>query len=168
MRQHHQIELEIVADLCERRVLEDLLEDHDLAGRREIEAAEEVVRQPRAGEGTPWDPLDRDGRPLVPVPTPEWKRPEIIWVRDWRLDRWRKHRRRRGPGPPWRPFGAGPRPPPRIEGSAGSGDSESAWTTLTDGAAGAVVSTSTEPESGSARYTWARRAAPSGCSRRMS
>jgi dTDP-L-rhamnose 4-epimerase len=44
------------------------------------ETAEEVVRQPRAGEGTPWDPLDRDGRPLVPVPTPEWKRPSLASV----------------------------------------------------------------------------------------
>jgi len=44
------------------------------------ETAEEVVRQPRAGESTPWDPLDRHGRPLVPVPTPEWKRPSLASV----------------------------------------------------------------------------------------
>ncbi len=44
------------------------------------EAAEEVVRQPRTGESAPWDPLDRQGRPLVPVPTPEWKRPALASV----------------------------------------------------------------------------------------
>jgi dTDP-L-rhamnose 4-epimerase len=44
------------------------------------EAAEEVVRQPRAGENAPWDPLDRQGRPLVPAPTPEWKRPTLASV----------------------------------------------------------------------------------------
>ena len=45
------------------------------------ETAEEVVRQPpRAGQGAPWDPLDRQGRPLVPAPTPEWKRPTLASV----------------------------------------------------------------------------------------
>jgi dTDP-L-rhamnose 4-epimerase len=44
------------------------------------ETAEEVARQPRAGESTPWDPLDRQGRPLVPVPTPERKRPSLASV----------------------------------------------------------------------------------------
>jgi dTDP-L-rhamnose 4-epimerase len=44
------------------------------------EPAEEVVRQPRAGENAPWDPLDKHGRPLVPVPTPEWKRPTLASV----------------------------------------------------------------------------------------
>ena len=28
----------------------------------------------------PWDPLDARGRPLVPVPTPEWKRPSLASV----------------------------------------------------------------------------------------
>lgn len=41
---------------------------------------EEVVRQPRSGVGAPWDPLDEDGRPLVPMPTPEWKRPALASV----------------------------------------------------------------------------------------
>ena len=27
-----------------------------------------------------WDPVDRQGRPLVPVPTPEWKRPNLASV----------------------------------------------------------------------------------------
>jgi dTDP-L-rhamnose 4-epimerase len=44
------------------------------------ETVEEVVRQPRAGDDAPWDPLDRHGRPLVPVPTPEWKRPTLASV----------------------------------------------------------------------------------------
>lgn len=41
---------------------------------------EAVVRQPRSGPDAPWDPLDEDGRPLVPVPTPEWKRPALASV----------------------------------------------------------------------------------------
>jgi dTDP-L-rhamnose 4-epimerase len=42
--------------------------------------AEDVVRVPRARPDDPWDPLDRQGRPLVPVPTPEWKRPTLASV----------------------------------------------------------------------------------------
>ena len=41
---------------------------------------EEVLRTPRAGPNSPWDPLDRNGRPLIPVPTPEWKRPTLASV----------------------------------------------------------------------------------------
>ncbi|KMO39562.1 dehydratase [Methylobacterium tarhaniae] len=41
---------------------------------------EEVLRQPRSGPDAPWDPLDEEGRPLVPVPTPEWKRPALASV----------------------------------------------------------------------------------------
>jgi dTDP-L-rhamnose 4-epimerase len=41
---------------------------------------EDVVRTPRAGPDDPWDPLDSQGRPLVPVPTPEWKRPTLASV----------------------------------------------------------------------------------------
>jgi dTDP-L-rhamnose 4-epimerase len=41
---------------------------------------EDAVRQPRAGSEGPWDPLDRQGRPLVPAPTPEWKRPTLASV----------------------------------------------------------------------------------------
>ncbi len=37
---------------------------------------EEVARQPRA----PWDPIDAEGRALVPVPTPESKRPALASV----------------------------------------------------------------------------------------
>jgi dTDP-L-rhamnose 4-epimerase len=40
---------------------------------------EAVVRRPR-GTGEPWDPLDSQGRPLVPVPTPEGKRPALASV----------------------------------------------------------------------------------------
>ncbi len=40
---------------------------------------EDAVRGARmAGEG--WDPVDAAGRPLVPVPTPEWKRPSLVSV----------------------------------------------------------------------------------------
>jgi dTDP-L-rhamnose 4-epimerase len=40
---------------------------------------EEVTRKPRAA-GEPWDPLDPEGRPLRPVPTPEGKRPALASV----------------------------------------------------------------------------------------
>ena len=37
---------------------------------------EDVVRAGRASNGS-WDPLDDHGRPLIPYPTPEWKRPGL-------------------------------------------------------------------------------------------
>jgi len=40
---------------------------------------EAVTRKPR-GPGEPWDPLDAKGQPLVPVPTPETKRPALASV----------------------------------------------------------------------------------------
>jgi dTDP-L-rhamnose 4-epimerase len=41
---------------------------------------EDAVRTPRIdGSGT-WDPVDAKGRPLIPVPTPEWKRPTLASV----------------------------------------------------------------------------------------
>ena len=40
---------------------------------------QDVLRAPR-GPGGSWDPLDASGRPLVPVPTPEWKRPTLASV----------------------------------------------------------------------------------------
>jgi dTDP-L-rhamnose 4-epimerase len=39
--------------------------DGDLVG--------DVVRQPRSSDEASWDPLDNEGRPLNPAPTPEWK-----------------------------------------------------------------------------------------------
>ena len=41
---------------------------------------EDAVRLPRIGTETSWDPLDAQGRPLLPVPTPEWKRPALASV----------------------------------------------------------------------------------------
>jgi len=41
---------------------------------------EDAVRKPRTGDGDPWDPVDDKGRSLVPVPTPEWKRPTLASV----------------------------------------------------------------------------------------
>jgi dTDP-L-rhamnose 4-epimerase len=41
---------------------------------------EDVVRVPRTRPDDPWDPLDAQGRPLLPVPTPEWKRPTLASV----------------------------------------------------------------------------------------
>jgi dTDP-L-rhamnose 4-epimerase len=37
---------------------------------------EDVVRAARSANGS-WDPLDDRGRPLIPEPTPEWKRPGL-------------------------------------------------------------------------------------------
>ena len=42
-------------------------------------AMESVLRKPRK-PGDPWDPVDEAGRPLVPAPTPEWKRPTLASV----------------------------------------------------------------------------------------
>jgi dTDP-L-rhamnose 4-epimerase len=41
---------------------------------------EDVVRKARTGPDEPWDPLGPDGSPLVPVATPEWKRPTLASV----------------------------------------------------------------------------------------
>ncbi|MGI4880754.1 MAG: NAD-dependent epimerase/dehydratase family protein [Janthinobacterium lividum] len=41
---------------------------------------EDVVRLPRTGGEASWDPLDARGRPLTPVATPEWKRPNLASV----------------------------------------------------------------------------------------
>jgi dTDP-L-rhamnose 4-epimerase len=40
---------------------------------------QDVVRLPRMGAAG-WDPVDRQGRPLVPAPTPEWKQPALASV----------------------------------------------------------------------------------------
>jgi len=48
----------------------------DLDGR----VREDVVRAPRSGKGDSWDPVDSQGRALVPEPTPEWKRPALASV----------------------------------------------------------------------------------------
>jgi dTDP-L-rhamnose 4-epimerase len=47
------------------------------AGGRLVETA---VRTPRKSYDASWDPLDEEGRPLTPVPTPEWKRPSLASV----------------------------------------------------------------------------------------
>ncbi len=44
------------------------------------EPVEEAVRLPRVGANTSWDPVDAQGRPLTPVPTPEWKRPNLASI----------------------------------------------------------------------------------------
>jgi dTDP-L-rhamnose 4-epimerase len=41
---------------------------------------EDAVRLPRREDDSSWDPLDARGRPLVPAPTPEWKRPALASV----------------------------------------------------------------------------------------
>ncbi len=41
---------------------------------------EEAKRAPRSGEEQSWDPLDARGRPLTPVATPEWKRPDLASI----------------------------------------------------------------------------------------
>jgi dTDP-L-rhamnose 4-epimerase len=42
------------------------------------ELVEDAIRQPNAG--APWDPPDQKGRPMIPVPTPESKRPTLASV----------------------------------------------------------------------------------------
>ena len=44
------------------------------------EAIEDAVRLPRVGTEASWDPVDAKGRPLTPVATPEWKRPNLASV----------------------------------------------------------------------------------------
>ena len=44
------------------------------------DVVEDAIRLPRVGKNLGWDPLDAAGRPLTPVPTPEWKRPSIASV----------------------------------------------------------------------------------------
>jgi dTDP-L-rhamnose 4-epimerase len=41
---------------------------------------QDAVRTPRLDPNAPWDPVDDKGRPLMPVPTPEWKRPALASV----------------------------------------------------------------------------------------
>lgn len=39
-----------------------------------------AVRAPRLSPDAGWDPLDAEGRPLIPVATPEWKQPSLASV----------------------------------------------------------------------------------------
>jgi dTDP-L-rhamnose 4-epimerase len=41
---------------------------------------EDARREARAGDGQSWDPVDAQGRPLTPVATPEWKRPDLASI----------------------------------------------------------------------------------------
>ncbi|HEY0147923.1 MAG TPA: NAD-dependent epimerase/dehydratase family protein [Allosphingosinicella sp.] len=41
---------------------------------------QDAKRQPRISESQSWDPLDGQGRPLAPVATPEWKRPDLASI----------------------------------------------------------------------------------------
>jgi dTDP-L-rhamnose 4-epimerase len=41
---------------------------------------EDAVRSPLRDGQAQWDPLDGEGRPLIPVATPEWKRPSLSSV----------------------------------------------------------------------------------------
>ena len=41
---------------------------------------QEAKRQPRTSEEQSWDPVDAQGRPLTPVATPEWKRPDLASI----------------------------------------------------------------------------------------
>jgi dTDP-L-rhamnose 4-epimerase len=44
------------------------------------EHVEDAERQPRTDTSQSWDPVDRLGRPLSPVATPEWKRPNLASI----------------------------------------------------------------------------------------
>jgi len=41
---------------------------------------QDAVRAARTSEGQSWDPVDGEGRPLRPLPTPEWKRPDLASI----------------------------------------------------------------------------------------
>lgn len=41
---------------------------------------EDAERKPRTSDVQGWDPVDRQGRALTPLPTPEWKRPSLASV----------------------------------------------------------------------------------------
>jgi dTDP-L-rhamnose 4-epimerase len=41
---------------------------------------QDAVRQPQAYGAKNWDPTDAQGRPLTPVPTPEYKRPDLASI----------------------------------------------------------------------------------------
>ena len=41
---------------------------------------QDAKRQVRTSEEMSWDPLDAQGRPLTPVATPEWKRPDLASI----------------------------------------------------------------------------------------
>jgi dTDP-L-rhamnose 4-epimerase len=41
---------------------------------------QDAKRQARTSEGQSWDPVDAQGRPLSPVATPEWKRPDLASI----------------------------------------------------------------------------------------
>ncbi|GAA4011611.1 SDR family NAD(P)-dependent oxidoreductase [Sphingomonas swuensis] len=41
---------------------------------------QDAVRSAGAGDGQSWEPVDAEGRPLQPVPTPEWKRPDLASI----------------------------------------------------------------------------------------
>lgn len=44
------------------------------------EMVQDARRQPRTSDSQSWDPLDEQGRPLRPVATPEWKRPDLASI----------------------------------------------------------------------------------------
>lgn len=44
------------------------------------EVVQDAVRSAGAGDGQSWEPLDSQGRPLQPVATPEWKRPDLASI----------------------------------------------------------------------------------------
>ena len=44
------------------------------------QVVQDAVRVARTSDGQSWDPTDAQGRPLTPVPTPEWKRPDLASI----------------------------------------------------------------------------------------
>jgi dTDP-L-rhamnose 4-epimerase len=43
-------------------------------------SVQDAKRQPRTSEDQSWDPVDAKGRPLKPIATPEWKRPDLASI----------------------------------------------------------------------------------------
>ena len=68
---------------------------HDADGTLVEDAARAALRDSQAN----WEPLDRQGRPLTPVPTPEWKRPSLSSI--YALNKFVQERTTHIMGPPY-------------------------------------------------------------------
>ncbi len=60
---------------------------------------EDAGRAPLRDAQANWEPLDRQGRPLTPVPTPEWKRPALTSI--YALNKYVQERTTHIMGPPY-------------------------------------------------------------------
>jgi len=59
----------------------------------------ETASRPTVRQGDSWDPLDQRGRPLIPLATPEWKRPSLASI--YALNKFVQERTTHIMGPPY-------------------------------------------------------------------